>query len=332
MSTNRSKLTVEEVDEISLVDRPANQHGLVALSKAFSGVDVEERTDLSDEDFEDVDPEDLQHGDVVVGEDGELLVLIDEGSEDFDEIVAELEAEDGVEKSMMAPLQAFKMGARGRQATAPAITGNATLRTSNTAGLKYAGAKKKIKEAPAWAKYTAAGTAGAATGAGAVMASKSLAEEILEDISKATTEQATQDIIVKMATEMEITKQEAAEAYAYAEAIEGERIQDAFISKAAEYNLPIDSETLGVILMKSATVLEEDELEALDQLLTAIGDHLFDELGYVGESDNSSVLDQVNAMADEYVGKSDFSKAQITTAMFDANPSAYDAYLNEKGR
>jgi len=327
MSAIRNRLTVEEVDEISLVDRPANQHGLVALSKSLTGTEMAE--ELDEDDFEDVDPEDLEHGDIVVGQDGELLILIDEGAEDLDELEAALE-EDGVEKSFFrAPLQAFKQGVKG--GTMPYAPGSVAGR-ANTAGVKTAAARKKIKEAPAWAKYTAAGAAGAATGAGAVMASKSLAEEILEDISKATTEQDTQDIIIKMATELEISKAESAAAIEYAEAVEMDRIQDAFIAKAAEYNLPIDNETLGTILMKSATVLDEDELEALDQLLIAIGDHLFDELGYVGDTDNSSVLDQVNAMADEYVGKSDFSKAQITTAMFDANPSAYDAYLNEKGR
>jgi|JI8StandDraft_1071087.scaffolds.fasta_scaffold00325_18 hypothetical protein len=328
MSTSRSKLTVEEVDEISLVDRPANQHGLVALSKAMEGVAVDDNTDLSEDDFDVVDVDDLKHGDIVVDEDGELLVLVDEGAEDFDEIVAELEDSEGVEKGMMAPLQAFKAGYKGLASPVK----NARWNNPAALGQKAAAGTKKIKDAPAWAKYTAAGTAGAATGAGAVMASKSLAEEIGQLISKATTEQDTQDIIVKMATELEITKAESAAAIEYAEAVESERIASAFISKAAEYNLPIDSETLGVILMKSATVLEEDELEALDQLFTAIGDHLFDELGYVGDGDSSTVLDQVEAMADEYVGKSDFSKAQITTAMFDANPSAYDAYLNEKGR
>jgi len=82
-------------------------------------------------------------------------------------------------------------------------------------------------------------------------------------------------------------------------------------------------------LKSIAEALTEDELELLDELFSAIGDSLYDEIGYVGESSNTSVLDTVNGLASEFVGKSDVSYEQAVSAMFEANPSAYDAYLTE---
>ena len=70
----------------------------------------------------------------------------------------------------------------------------------------------------------------------------------------------------------------------------------------------------------------------LDGIFNAVGDALYNEIGYVGESSNSSVLDQVNAMAAEFVGKADTTHAQALTAMFEQNPAAYDAYISETGR
>jgi hypothetical protein len=107
------------------------------------------------------------------------------------------------------------------------------------------------------------------------------------------------------------------------------RLTTEYISKAAEYNLPVSAEVLGPILKSIDEKLDEAEAEVIKELLASVSDSLYTEIGYVGESSNSSVLDTVDLYAAELVGKSDLTREQALTAMFEANPEAYDAYLSE---
>jgi hypothetical protein len=81
-----------------------------------------------------------------------------------------------------------------------------------------------------------------------------------------------------------------------------------------------------------AEALTDEQLDILDQILSSVSDTLYDEVGFVGESDNNSVLDQVNAYSLELVGKSDLTQSEAMVALLEANPAAYDAYLLENGR
>jgi hypothetical protein len=77
-------------------------------------------------------------------------------------------------------------------------------------------------------------------------------------------------------------------------------------------------------------VLTDEQLDVLDQLFEAVGDTLYDEVGYVGDTSNYSVLDQVNAYAGELVGKADMTSAEAVVKAFEDNPAAYEAYLAEQ--
>lgn len=178
----------------------------------------------------------------------------------------------------------------------------------------------------------AAGAGAGAYGGYRMKTKKSLGDSVIEELSKAVTESDRDEVIAKAMDEVEIYKAQASEALAWAEHEHEVRVTEAFISKAADYNLPVAAEILGPILKSIAEVLDEEDLDILDALLSSVSDALYEEIGYVGESSNGSVMDQVDSMALEYVGKSDFSHAQMTTAMFEANPAAYDAYISEMGR
>jgi len=132
--------------------------------------------------------------------------------------------------------------------------------------------------------------------------------------------------------EVEIMKSENAELRGALEAEQDARIEEAFINKAAEYNLPVHPAVLGPILKAMAEVLDEEQLDIVDNLFNSVGDALYDEVGYVGDTDNDSVLNRVDALASELVGKSDYTSAEAMTALFENNPAAYDAYLAENGR
>jgi hypothetical protein len=176
------------------------------------------------------------------------------------------------------------------------------------------------------------GAAAAGVGGAAYGLSKSAGDVVLEALSKAVSDDERDAIISKALSDVEVYKAATEE---LAEALEAEqdlRVPEAFISKAAEYNLPVSPQVLGPILKAVAEVLDDEQLDILDALFESVGDALYNEVGYVGDTDNVSVLNQVDAMADELVGKADVSKAQAMVAMFEANPAAYEAYLAENGR
>lgn len=159
---------------------------------------------------------------------------------------------------------------------------------------------------------------------------KSLGQAVLEELSKAASEDEREYIIAKAMDEVEVAKAAASEAWQRVAKQEDAMLEQAFIAKAAEYNLPVDPVVLGPILKAASTVLSGPQLDLLDELFSGVGEVLYEEIGYVGDTDNASVIDVVNGYVGEYVGKSDASAEMITTAIFDSNPEAYDAYLAEQ--
>ena len=161
---------------------------------------------------------------------------------------------------------------------------------------------------------------------------KSAGDTVLEALCKAVTDDDRDEIIAKAMDDVEIYKamaEENAEALAYEQDV---RLTEAYISKASEYNLPVSPAVFGPILKSIAETLSDEQLDVLDAIFEAIGDALYDEVGYVGDTDNGSVVDMVDAYADELVGKSDMTHAEAAVAMYSAHPEAYEAYLAENGR
>lgn len=341
MSKPVKKLFDLEIDEVSVVDRAANQHSLIAFSKSVEGDTPLEGSmpDLAvfEETGEAVDLDTLEHGDIVYDAEGNELVFWEDDAENDDE-------GDGVEKGIGSALTRARRKAvvgfkrtqgraevkgkdmynRGRYPTPFGIEGAA--RRGGGRALAW-GARN-----PGTVALAGGGTLAAGGGLGAYEATKkSLGDSVLEELSKAVTDRDREEIIVKMADEVEVARQEAFEAVQFAKAEQDIRVEQEFVSKAATYNLPVSPEVLGPILKSMAEVLDEDQLDIIDELFNAVGDALYNEIGYVGESSNSSVLDAVDAYANDLVGKSDLTHEQAMVAMLEANPAAYDAYISEKG-
>jgi len=331
------KLTDIEIDEVSVVDRPANQHGLIAFSKAHQGdgTDNEEGTMPPDADViydvegDEVDPGLLEHGDVVYDESGNEYVFVEEDDDGAGEV------EDDVEKGIGNPITGIKQVGRSVRTgwNNPQLGAgpNAILKPGADVrfGQKARGAAEHVKRNK-WA-YGGGAAATGVLGGGYAM-SKSAGDSVLEALSKAVTDADRDAIIAKAMDDVEIYKamaEENAEALAYEQDI---RLTEAYISKASEYNLPVSPAVFGPILKSIAEALSDEELDVLDAIFEAIGDALYEEVGYVGDTDNGSVVDMVDAYADELVGKSDMSHAEAAVAMYSAHPEAYEAYLAENGR
>ena len=357
-----SKLIDLEIDEVSVVDRGANQHSLIAFSKSLADAeafDVEESmstpTIVYTEDGEAVSVDDLDisnHGQEFFVEDGSSVTFfsndVDPDSDDDNDTDSDDDGDD-VEAAKAFAVNALgeagKLGASASRFTGAPKSGKVFQFTSGLKNKSRVEGSSRAYAAGAHVgrnsgKYALGGAAAIGGGAaGAAYASKkedsmskSLSEDILAEFSKAVTDRDREQVVAKMADEVQKAHEVAAEALAWAEAEHDARMNEAFISKAAEYNLPVAPEVFGPILKSIAVALDEDQLEILDEIFNAVGDALYNEIGYVGESSNSSVLDQVDAMAEEFVGKADVSKSAVMTAMFEANPAAYDAYISEMGR
>lgn len=308
-----------EFDEVSLVDRPANQFASIAFSKAQG----EEPSVSEDFEVEEVDIDDLEVGDVVVDEEGNEFEVVEE---DDDTEVEKFSPSGLMGSTALSRLSAGFRAGKGapRNVQPTGIDGRA-----GQTGLHLGRNRKR------YATGAAATTAAGATYGGKKYmdnreeASKSLGDALLEELSKASGEDQRAALIAKAMDEVEIAKAAAAEAWDMAEKERDLRLTDEFISKAAEYNVPVAPQVLGPILKSMAETLSDEQLEVLDQLFESIGDVLYEEIGFTGENDNVSVLDQVNAHAAELVGKADIGGAQAIADIFEANPEAYEAYLTE---
>lgn len=99
-----SKLTDMQIDEVSLVRRPANQHAAIVFSKSDEGDEMPGQ--VYTEDGQIVDIDDLPVGTVIVDEDGDQSVIVpaDIADEDVAAFMESLEqSDDGYEQKNWQP-------------------------------------------------------------------------------------------------------------------------------------------------------------------------------------------------------------------------------------
>lgn len=331
-----------EIDEISLVDRPANQHGVVAIAKNYS---QEEHMTVFAADGTPVAEETLAHGDVVYGQDGTEYVFVED--DDDDDTTAELQSggdyeyeEEGelvgkfAKPGLLARAGKAKEGWQAQRAGASTWSGSSDDFKSGFEGrkkaLQYGEKGKKV----AGRRDVQVGSTALLAGGGGYSLKKndrSLGRDVYEALSKSLGQDERDVVIAKMADQVEVYKAQAEEALEIAQALQDERELQEYTEIAKSYQLPGDPEALGLILKNAAATLPQDQLDYLDRTLAAAGAAQFTELGTAGSLQTSDVLSQVEALAYETVGKADVSIEQATVALFDANPGAYDEYLSERG-
>lgn len=251
-----------EIDEISLVDRPANQHALVTIAKRAPKEDIVPDM-FYDQQGDPVDENELNFGDHVFDADGQEYIL-EPDDEDNDEAAERELADAGVSKAFSSDTEEYGMS-------------------------------------------------------------------ILEELAKAVTDSDRDQVIAKaLGQNVELAKRlEAAEQLATNERTL--RLEREYIEKAAEYNVPIEPESLGPVLMRMAETMSFDDCAVIHKALTSAGEILYSEAGFQGQADNDDPLVQVERIIDQAVSKSEgqVSKSQAMTEFFVTNPDAYDAYRQE---
>jgi hypothetical protein len=161
---------------------------------------------------------------------------------------------------------------------------------------------------------------------------------IRSELAKAVNEDDRDAVLSKAFTTLSKRAAYAESQLAHAEEIaKGERdlrLQREYIAKAAEYNVPIDPEELGPVIMRMAESMSYDDCAVIHKALAAAGEMLYTEAGFDSSGIPDDPISQIDAFLDEQVSKSDggLSKAGAISAFFDSNPEAYDAYRTERNR
>jgi hypothetical protein len=258
-------LTDMEIDEISLVDKGANQHAMITIAKRATEEEPMPEFDLFDEQGQAIDESALSDGDIVFDGEGNAYQF------SLDDAVEEREPE--------------------------------------TVGKSAFFEDKKTT------------------------VSKGFAASVMEELSKAFSDDERDAVIAKALGRVEELQAQQEKFAEIAKAERDLRLTREYISKAAEYNLPVAPEELGPVLYRMAETMSYEDCSVIAKCLETAGEMLFQEKGYQGGGDNADVYSQVEAMATETIGKSadhNVSKADAIAGVFDTNPAAYDEYLASK--
>ena len=329
-----------EIDEISLVDLPANQHAKVAIAKRADEEDiVPDEMSVYDENGELLDPDTLVDGDIVFDSDGNpYAVQDDDGSFEGEYEFADEEVEDPEtnELAVEEERELVEVGKAGAPKQMKPATGfmagwNKPNKVPKKAGFaQRAGAFTSRNRTP----LAAAGAGGAGALGGYAMSDvgKNFADEVREELSKALTDIERDDVISKALARVDEMTEALTEAQEIAKSERDLRLTREYISKAAEYNVPVAADELGPVLMRMADTMSYEDCEVIHKALTAAGEALYEEIGYIGGGDNVDVISQVDAYLSEGVSKAaeGISKAAAMEEFFAKNPEAYDMYLAER--
>ena len=250
-----------EIDEVSLVDKGANQHAMITIAKRAPEEDempkyYHEDGSLLDENSQ------LEDGQIVYDEEGNAF-----------QFSADVEDEAYEEEKELAEV--------GKSAF---FTEKPTTDTSFT-------------------------------------------QSVLEELSKAFSDEDRDKVIAKALGRVEEIEKKYQQAEEIAKSERDLRLTREYISKAAEYNLPVDANELGPVLYRMAETMSYDDCAVIAKCLDGASEMIFAEQGYIGGGDNNDIMAQVEAQAVE-IGKS--ATPENVTAVFDQSPEAYNEYLAQR--
>lgn len=266
------------IDEVSLVDKGANQHAKTVIAKRH---DVEEETTVEkyyNEDGDLIDLADLQDGAHVWDEKGQEFEY--SAAEDVEDDESDDETEDAIVEDAE-------------------LVGKSSV---------FAKTKEETK------------------------VTKSMVEEVREELSKALTDKDRDDVIAKALGKVEELETIAKRAEKAAADERNLRLEREYTDIAKSYNVPVKPEDLGRVLKRLAEVLDTKDQLVIKRCLdaTAASQDLFEEYGNRGGGDNADILSQVDALVDGRVSKTDLTREDTISKVFEENPDAYDTYLAER--
>jgi hypothetical protein len=350
------------IDEVSLVDRGANQHAAVTIAKSYDG-EEDQGMDIYDEQGNPLDADSLEDGAIVYGEDGQAY-LFELGDDDEAEGVHEDDLEAEYEEELEPELvgKAFNFNSANRWARTVGRGGKPPRGAKDSVtGIKGQLGGPKGKKGPkrndggvrgarasfgeGHAKFARnhpsahsaliyGGGGAAAAGVGGatyygVKKNMGAADILREELSKALNDDDRDYAISKALEAVDAYADQAAEAEEIAKAERELRLDREYTEIAKSYNLPVHPEVLGPVMKRLAEYMSDEDCEVIAKCFEAASEALFEETGYMGGGDNVDIYQQVEAAAMQHVGKAGVSHEQVVADLFDMNPGAYDEYLAE---
>ena len=250
-------ITNMEIDEISLVDIPANQHAKVAIAKRASEEDTVPE-EIYDETGTAIDFDALEPGQVVFDAEGNAFAV---------------EVDDEYEEELEPVGKAFR--------------------------------------------------------------TPSFSDAVRESLSKALNDADRDEVIAKAAERISEAEARAERAELIAKSERDLRLEREYTEVAKGYNVPIEPTALGPVLMRMAETMSYDDCAVIHKALSASGEALYAEVGYIGGGDNYDPMAMVEAQIEGALSKSaggadPIAKAAATAEFFAQNPAAYDDYVASK--
>lgn len=313
MARQVRKLHNMEIDEISLVDKGANQHAMITIAKRAPEEDT--MPELYNEDGTLLDENTLEDGQIVYDGAGNAYQFQEED---------ETEEVDAAELAEVGKGAGFAYGSA--KDAAQAFAGGNRMRVSSAAD-KVFGTGKTARN-----RKIGAGVAGTAAAGGAVGygVKKSFTDQVMEELSKAYSDDDRDKVIAKALGRVEELEQKYTQAEEIAKSERDLRLTREYISKAADYNVPVNPTELGPVLYRMAETMSFEDCSVIAKCLEGAGAMIYEERGYIGGGDNVDIMSQVEAQAVE-IGKS--ASPENVTAVFDSAPEAYNEYLaSQRGR
>lgn len=269
MPRPKNNLTDMEIDEISTVDKAANQHSRFVIAKRAP--EEEEMPKLYNQEGQPLDEDQLEFGDIVYDDQGQAYEYVEDES---------AEPEQEMEKDEPVP----ELAGVGK---------SAFFENHNT--------------------------------------DSSFSASVMEELSKAFSDKDRDAVIAKALGRVEELESQQRQAMEIAKSERDLRLTREYISKAAEYNLPIPATELGPVLYRMAETMSFEDCSVIAKALETAGEIIFEEKGYSGGGDNADVYSQVAAHAYDQFGKSEnFDSVSAINTVFDQNPDAYDEYLRSQ--
>ena len=260
-------LTDMEIDEISTVDKAANQYSRFVIAKRAPEED--EMPKLFNQEGQPLDEQQLEFGDIVYDDQGQAYEYVEDTGE---------EEPTEQEKEVKQP--------------------------------ELAGVGKSAffqEPAPKAGNFT---------------------QSVLEELSKAFSDEDRDKVIAKALGRVEELEGQFTQVAKAAQAERDLRLTREYISKAAEYNLPVSPDELGPVLYRMAETMTFDDCAVIAKCLETAGQILFEEVGYQGGGDNADIYSKVELHAHEQFGKAeDYNSVTAINKVFEQNPDAYDEYI-----
>lgn len=358
-----NKLTDLEIDEVSLVDRGANQHASLLISKRDDDELEKNNPDSMDLDLEDDDED--EDDDV---EKGYFRSLIDkmfgESTTDLDDDgnIADM---DDIEKAGLMPGQQLPYGQQpmgqpapgpqnamppGPQAFPSAPMPGQMPQQQQMPGQMQAGPPlpdeviqyiQQLEQQVAMMQGEGGKPSSNPQEEDVNPFGKSVEHdddyEFLQELSKNLEDEEQRETITKAleAVEKANTRAEAAETIAKAE--RDYRVTQEFIAKARAFTgLPVPADEFGPVLKKLSEALDEAEYDLVTKVLSSasesVANGIFGEVGKRGTISDFETISKAESKAAEISKTESISKEAALARVFEQNPEMYDEFLQEQGR